>query len=156
MSIGITDGSGAHLPWLQAMTDPITTAAWQTWIEINNKVADRMDIKEGDVLELTSSEGQEILGLAYPHPGVSPNVIAVPMGQGHTEGGRYSKDRGANVMSMLGSVTDSSTGSFAWAATRVDVKKTGDWTRVPRFENTAPDLSTDKNHHVIKFTSDDD
>ena len=156
MSIGITDGSGAHLPWLQAMTDPITTAAWQTWIEINNKVADRMDIKEGDVLELTSSEGQEILGLAYPHPGVSPNVIAVPMGQGHTEGGRYSKDRGANVMSMLGSVTDSTTGSFAWAATRVNVKKTGDWTRVPRFENTAPDLSTDKNHHVIKFTSDDD
>ena len=154
-SIGITDGRGAHLPWLQATPDPITTATWQTWVEINTKRADEMGIKEGDVLRLTASNGQSIEALAYPHPGISPDVVAVPMGQGHTGGGQYENGRGANVMSMLDTVEDAATGALAWAATRVNVAKTGDWTRVPRFENTAPDLATDEHQHIIKLTTKD-
>ena len=34
-SISMTDGRGAHLPWMQATPDPITTAAWETWVEMN-------------------------------------------------------------------------------------------------------------------------
>ena len=154
-SIGITDGKGAHLPWLQATPDPITTATWQTWVEINTARAGEMDIKEGDVLRLTASNGQSIEALAYPHPGISPDVVAVPMGQGHAGGGQYEDGRGSNVMSVLDSLEDSATGALAWAATRVNVAKTGDWTRVPRFENTAPDLATDEDQHIIKLTAKD-
>ncbi len=154
-SIGITDGRGAHLPWLQAVSDPITTASWQTWVEINLARAEEMGIKEGDVLKLTASNGQSIEALAYPHPGISPDVVGVPMGQGHTGGGQYENGRGSNVMSVLDSVEDSETGALAWAATRVNVAKTGGWTRVPRFENTAPDLATDEEQHIIKLTTKD-
>ena len=114
-----------------------------------------MGIKEGDVLRLTASNGQSIEALAYPHPGISPDVVAVPMGQGHTGGGQYENGRGANVMSVLDSLEDASSGALAWAATRVNVAKTGDWTRVPRFENTAPDLATDEAQHIIKLTTKD-
>ncbi len=154
-SIGITDGRGAHLPWLQATQDPITTASWQTWVEINAKRAEEMDVREGDVIRLTASNGRSIEALAYPHPGISPDVVAVPMGQGHTGGGQYDKDRGANVMSLLDSLEDSETGALAWAATRVNIAKTGGWMRVPRFENTAPDLATDEDQHIIKLTAED-
>ena len=149
---GITDGSGADLPWLQATPDPITTATWQTWIEINLKKAEELGIKEGDVVEVTSEQGS-IEALAYPHPGISPDVVAIPVGQGHKGGGRYSKDRGANVLSILSPVTESETGALAWAATRVNVRRTGEWIRLPKFENTAPDLATDGHRRIIPLTS---
>ena len=90
---GLTDGRGADLPWLQATPDPITTATWQTWVEINMKKAEEMGINEGDVVKVTSEQGS-IEALAYPHPGISPDVVAIPVGQGHKGGGRYCQGPG--------------------------------------------------------------
>ena len=151
-SLSLLDGRGAHLPWLQAMTDTLTSAAWQTWAEINHNVAEEMGIKEGDVLRLSSDAG-EILALAYPHPGVAPGSVCVPMGQGHAANGRYAEGRGSNVMDALAPSVDADTGALAWAATRVRVLKTGDWVRLPKFENTKPDTAVDEHHDVIKITS---
>lgn len=151
-SSSLTDGRGADLPWLQAMPDPITTATWRTWIEINDKKANDMDLKEGDVIKVESAHGS-ILALAYPHPGISPEVVAIPIGQGHIGGGRYSKNRGSNVLSILAPSTDTGSGAWAWAATRVTIEKTGDWIRLPRFENSAPDLAQDKGQRVVKITA---
>jgi len=37
---------GVALPWLQAVPDPLTTIAWQTWLEINDGDAARMGLRE--------------------------------------------------------------------------------------------------------------
>ena len=153
-SLAMTDGRGAHLPWLQATPDPITTATWRTWIEINAKVAEKMDIKEGDVIEVESA-GHTIEAIAYPHPGVPPDIVSIPFGQGHASGGRYSEGRGANVNQILAPVADSDTGALAWAATRVKIRKTGSWFRLPRFENVAPELAVDEGQRVIELTPSD-
>src|SRR4029077_13979748 len=34
-SLQFGDGSSAHLPWLQEMLDPLTSAMWSSWVEIN-------------------------------------------------------------------------------------------------------------------------
>ena len=153
-STSLTDGRGAHLPWLQATPDPVTTATWRTWVEINIKRAEELDIKEGDEVRVVSGRG-EITVLAYPHPGISPEVLAVPIGQGHRNGGRYSQDRGANVLSILEPAEERETGALAWAATRVKISKTGNWVRLPKFENTAPQLTEDKEQRVVKITPHD-
>ena len=152
--VGIGAGEGAHLPWMQATPDPITTATWRTWIEINSRLAEELDIREGDVIRVTSPRGS-IEALAYPHPGVPPYTVSIPFGQGHTDMGRYAKDRGANVFSILAPLTDSETGAFAWAATKVNIEKTDEWVRVPKFENTVPETPRDEHHHVIHITSED-
>ncbi len=149
---GVMDGRGADLPWLQATPDPITTATWQTWVEINMKKAEEMGIHEGDVVKVTSDQGS-IEALAYPHPGISPDIVAIPVGQGHKGGGRYAKDRGANVFSILSPITETETGALAWSATRVNVRRTGEWIRLPKFENTAPDLAEDSHRKIIPLTS---
>ena len=154
-STSLTDGRGAHLPWLQATPDPITTATWQTWIEINLRKAEELGIKEGDVLKLTSPQGVSIEALAYPHPGISPGVVAVPIGQGHRAGGRYAEGRGANVLSLLTPLEDSDTGALAWAATRVKIERTAQWVRLPKFENSAPNLAVDEEQLIIKVTPHD-
>jgi molybdopterin-containing oxidoreductase family iron-sulfur binding subunit len=51
-------------------------------------------------VEVTSAHGS-IEVPAYLYPGLQKDVVAVPMGQGHTAFGRYAEGRGANVLSLL-------------------------------------------------------
>ena len=153
-SASLGDGRGAHLPWLQATPDPVATATWQTWVELNLRTAQEMGINEGDVLRVVSSHGS-IEALALPSPGTPPDVVSIPIGQGHRAGGRYAEGRGANVLSILAPMADDSTGALAWAATRVKIEKTGRWVRLPKFENTVPDLPVDEEHKIVQTTTQD-
>jgi anaerobic selenocysteine-containing dehydrogenase len=117
-SAAFLDGSLAHLPWLQELPDPITSAMWSSWIEINAQTAARLGISQGDIVELGSTQGT-LRAPAYVSPGVAPDVIAMPFGQGHDTFTRYASGRGANPMKILADMTDAETGSLAWAATRV-------------------------------------
>jgi anaerobic selenocysteine-containing dehydrogenase len=133
MSHAMGDGRDAHLPWLQATPDPITTAVWSTWIELNPNTAKELDAREGDILKVTSPKGS-IEAQVYVNPAAPPRVVSIPMGQGHTEMGRYAKGIGSNVMNILDAVSDADTGALAWGATRVNLTLTGRRSRVPKFE----------------------
>lgn len=133
MSHSMGDGRDAHLPWLQATPDPITTAVWSTWVELNPQTAEEIDVREGDILEVTSPKGT-IEAQVYVNPATPPNVVSVPMGQGHTSFGRYAEGVGSNVMSILDALSDEDTGALAWGATRVKLTLTGRHKRVPKFE----------------------
>ena len=149
---GLGDGSGAALPWMQATPDPLSTAVWRTWVEINHRVADDMDISEGDVVSIESQYGR-IEALAYPSPAVPPDSVCVPFGQGHASGGRYAERRGSNVFSILSPNIDGESGALAWASTKVNISKTGEWIRLPKFENTVTEFPRDEHQHVIKLTA---
>jgi menaquinone reductase, molybdopterin-binding-like subunit len=118
------DGSLAHLPWLQEMPDPLTSAMWSSWIEINPKTAAGLGITDGDIVEVTSSQGT-LRTAAIVSPGIAPNLVAMPAGQGHTMFTRYATGRGENPLELLAPLTESATGSLAWAATRVRVTRVG-------------------------------
>ena len=118
------DGSLAHLPWLQEMPDPLTSGMWSSWIEINPATAEKLGIAEGDVVEVTSGHGKVQAG-AVVSPGIAPDVIAMPAGQGHRTYTRYASGRGASPVDLLGPVTEKTTGALAWAATRVQVARVG-------------------------------
>ncbi len=132
-SNSLFDGRFASTPWAQQTPDPITSASWSTWAEINSQQAEDLGIRQGDVLLVRSTSG-EIEVLAYPHPGVRPGVIGIPIGQGHAEGGRWAEGRGSNVLSILVDQKDSETGALAWAATKVRVQRAGRRVKVPKFE----------------------
>ncbi|MDE2803335.1 MAG: molybdopterin-dependent oxidoreductase [Chloroflexota bacterium] len=127
------DGTDAHLPWLQATPDPITTAVWSTWVEVNPRDAESMDVREGDVVTVESPQGS-IEAQVYVNPATAPGTVSVPMGQGHSSFGRYAEGVGSNVMEVLDAISDETTGAFAWGATRVRLAKTGRRERVRKFE----------------------
>ena len=58
--------------------------------------------------------------------GIHPDVIAIPMGQGHEEHGRYAKGRGVNPLKLLNPTKEEKTGELAMYATRVNASSTGD------------------------------
>jgi anaerobic selenocysteine-containing dehydrogenase len=122
-SAAFADGRTAHLPWLQEMPDPMTTAMWGSWVEINPETAHKLEIHEGDVLTITSPHGSIELP-AFLYPGLRPDVIAVPVGQGHTHYGRYAANRGANPLQLSASALDRSAGAVLQTGVRVSATKT--------------------------------
>ena len=121
-SIAFLDGSLAHLPLLQELPDPMTSGMWSSWVEINTQTAERLGIRQGDLVEITSSQGS-IQMAAFPSPGVAPDVIAIPVGQGHENYTRYATDRGQNPIRILAPMKELNTGVLAWAATKVRITK---------------------------------
>ena len=119
------DGSAAHLPWLQEMPDPLTSAMWSSWVEINPQTAAKLGIREGDLVDVTSAHGT-LRSSAVITPGIAPDVVGMPMGQGHTQFTRYATKRGENPAELLAALTVGSTNSVAWAATRVSLARAGD------------------------------
>lgn len=119
------DGSLAHLPWLQETPDPLSTAMWGTWVEINPLTAARLSIRQGDLVEITSPHAS-LRAPALVLPGIAPDVIAMPVGQGHENFTRYASGRGSNPLAILAPLSEPETGSFAWAATRVRIARAGE------------------------------
>jgi menaquinone reductase, molybdopterin-binding-like subunit len=118
------DGSLAHLPWLQELPDVLTSAMWSSWVEINPKTGDRLGIKQGDLVEIASQQGT-LRAAAILSPGIAPDLVAMPVGQGHENFTRFASGRGANPLSILAPLAEQETGSLAWAATRVKIARTG-------------------------------
>ncbi len=144
----LSDGRGAKLPWLQGSPDPMTTIAWQTWVEMHPETAQKLGITSAqvevgfqrgtlisDVVQVTSPFGA-IEAPVYAHPGIRPDTIAIPIGQGHTDDGRYARDRGANALRLVGAQADATGSSLLWAGVRVKIARTGRQISLATFEFT--------------------
>ena len=123
-SAAFYDGSLAHLPWLQELPDPMSSAMWCSWLEINERKAEELGIRQGDLIEVSSTQGS-LRVPAFLSPGIAPDALAIPVGQGHTNFTRYATNRGVNPISILAPATVGDTGQLAWAATRVKIARVG-------------------------------
>jgi anaerobic selenocysteine-containing dehydrogenase len=117
-STAFYDGRSASLPWLQQLPDPMTTAVWDSWVEINPRTAAELGISQGDLVEVASPQGTLRLP-AVIYPGIRPDMVAIPMGQGQHGGGRYAKGRGVNPLALLVITINGTEPQPAWNGTRV-------------------------------------
>jgi molybdopterin-containing oxidoreductase family iron-sulfur binding subunit len=127
------DGRHANLPWLQEAPDALSKVVWDSWAELHPRTAAALGVKEGDYLAVTSEHGGTIEIPVYVYRGVHPDVIVVPMGQGHEEYGRYAKGRGVNPLKLLNPVTEAKTGEIALYGTKVKASKAAPKARLIRF-----------------------
>jgi anaerobic selenocysteine-containing dehydrogenase len=135
------DGSLAHLPWMQEAPDPMSSAMWGTWVEINPQTAQKLGIAQADLIEVASQHGT-LRAPAMLTPGVAPDAIAMPFGQGHEHYTRYASGRGANPISILAPMTTEN-GALAWGATRVKISNVGKG-RLVLFGGSLRDLEIEK------------
>jgi anaerobic selenocysteine-containing dehydrogenase len=126
-SVTLYDGRGANLAWLQEMPDPVTTAVWRNWVEVNPKTGAGLGLSEGDGVTVTSPSGKITAHVTF-NPGVAPDVAAMPLGQGHTRYGKTANGRGENPFALLPAGE-----MYALQATRVSLTKTKLSTRLVRF-----------------------
>jgi anaerobic selenocysteine-containing dehydrogenase len=103
---------------LQQLPDPVTTVVWGSWVEINPKTAAERGIGFGDLVEVTSPQGTLRLP-AVIYPGIRPDMVAIPLGQGHRGMGRYDRERGANPLALVAMTAGGKELQPALNATRV-------------------------------------
>jgi anaerobic selenocysteine-containing dehydrogenase len=138
MTIG--HGEGANRPWLQELPDTMTSVVWGSWLEVNPMTAQELGIQQGDLVRVTSPVGS-LDTPAVLYPGIRPDVVAMPLGQGHSGYGRYARGRGVNPLTLLLPALDSVTGIVASGATRVRIERTGIKGRLVTVEHPAMEQS---------------
>ncbi|HEY0022831.1 MAG TPA: molybdopterin dinucleotide binding domain-containing protein [Longimicrobium sp.] len=123
-SIRFYDGRTANRPWLLELPDPVTKVSWESWAELHPDTAKRLELAQGDEVEITSPHGT-ITTRIYVYPGVVRDTVAVQMGLGHTGFGQYTEGVGANPMKLLGASLDPATGALFSAGMKVRLNPTG-------------------------------
>jgi len=132
-SPNLGDGSAANRPMLQESPDPMTTVMWNSWVEINPATAQQLGVKSDDVVKITSPAG-EVEVVVYEFPGIHPQTVALPLGQGHTAFGRYAQARGINPQDLLARQLNEA-GNLAFMATRLKITPTGKRYELARYES---------------------
>ena len=129
-SIHLFDGRGANKPWLQEFPDPITNVTWGNWVEIHPDTAEGLGVEKGDLLEIESPHGV-VRVPAYLYHGAPENALCMPLGQGHTDYGRFASEADpleANVMNLLSPDApdaNGASGGWIWTVPEVKVNNTG-------------------------------
>jgi anaerobic selenocysteine-containing dehydrogenase len=133
-SVSLSDGRGANQPWLQETPDPMVTGSWATWVEISPETAAVLGVKHDDLIKVISP-ASEIVAIVYVYPAIRSDVVAIPLGQGHSSYGRYAAGQGANALGILSKLTDEG-GNWAMSATRVRLEALpGQRQVLPRIES---------------------
>lgn len=115
-------GDGAALPLLQELSGLHSRRYWQTWAEMHPDRARALAIREGDLIRVISGDRTAKLSVRIV-PTVSPEILSVPAGQGHSELGRYARGIGANPIALLDFRVDPLSGRGSWRSTLVRVEK---------------------------------
>ncbi len=140
------DGAHANRPWLRELPDPVSKLMWQSWLEMHPATAERLDIRrEGEVVRVSSAHGAVELPV-WIYPGIREDAVAIAMGGGHDEYGAFAAgfavSAGVNPLALLPDAADEGSGAQSLVAVRVQVTRTGEWTRLASTEGTR-----DASHH---------
>ena len=100
LSLQFHDGSASHLPWMQELPDPTSSAIWSLPVELDAQTAKNLGITEGDLVRIESPHGA-IDAPAFIHPAAIPGVASMAIGGGHTNFGRYASGRGVNPLAIM-------------------------------------------------------
>ncbi len=119
------DGRNANNSWLQEMPDPISKVTWDNYACIAVSTAEKMNIKQGDMLKVTVGADSVELP-AFIQPGTHPETIAVAVGYGRTSAGRVGDSVGVNAFHLNGE--------------KVEIVKTGNCYK----------LATTQMHHSVE------
>ena len=117
-SLHFYDGRGANRSWLQEIPDPLLKTTWGSWVEVSPATVQSLGAKDGQLIRLESDHGTLDVTL-LTNPQVRDGVLAIPLGQGHTDYGRFA-NHGVNANVLLDPTPETASGGRRWLGTRVD------------------------------------
>ena len=134
-SLHFFDGRGANRPWLQEIPEPLLKTTWGTGVEMTPHTARALGAEEGQVVAVESDHGQVDASVII-NPHLADGVVAIAIGQGHTDFGRYAAGRGVNPIALLEGEPDAASGGVRWAGTGVTLIARELARPIPRMQHT--------------------
>ena len=114
----IYDGQFSNNGWLQELPKPMTKLTWDNAVLIGPKMAERLQIKVEDVVELELN-GKKITGPVWIQAGHPDNSVTVTLGYGRRRAGRVGTAQGFDAYALR-------TTAAPWIATGLQIRKTGE------------------------------
>jgi MoCo/4Fe-4S cofactor protein with predicted Tat translocation signal len=114
----IYEGQFSNNGWLQELPKPMTKLTWDNAVLIGPKMAGRLEIEVGDVVELELN-GKKVSGPVWIQAGHPDNSVTVTLGYGRRHAGRVGTAQGFDAYPLR-------TTAAPWIATGVQVRKTGE------------------------------
>ncbi len=114
----IYDGQFSNNGWLQELPKPMTKLTWDNAILIGPKMAERLQIKVEDVVELELN-GKKVTGPVWIQAGHPDNSVTVTLGYGRKRAGRVGTAQGFDAYALR-------TSAAPWIATGLQIRKTGE------------------------------
>jgi MoCo/4Fe-4S cofactor protein with predicted Tat translocation signal len=132
----IGDGTNANNPWLQELPDPISRVCWDNYAAIGKVTADKLGIKDGDVVKI-SGKGYTIDSMpVLVQPGQANGTVAIAVGYGRTTAGKVAKYVGKNAYGFASFAA----GSVNYSSADITIEKaSGDY-----------ELAQTQTHHTIE------
>jgi MoCo/4Fe-4S cofactor protein with predicted Tat translocation signal len=113
----IYDGQFSNNGWLQELPKPMNKLTWDNAVLIGPKMAERLQIKVEDVVELELN-GKKVTGPVWIQAGHPDNSVTVTLGYGRTRAGRVGTAQGFDAYALR-------TTAAPWIATGLQIRKTG-------------------------------
>ncbi len=114
----IYDGQFSNNGWLQELPKPMTKLTWDNAVLIGPKMAERLQIKVEDVVELELN-GKKVTGPVWIQAGHPDNSVTVTLGYGRRRAGRVGTAQGFDAYALR-------TTAAPWIATGLQIRKTGE------------------------------
>ena len=134
-SLHFYDGRGANRPWLQEIPEPLLKTTWGTGVEMTSDTARALGAEEGRLVAIESDHGQVDASVII-NPHLADGVVAIAIGQGHTNFGRYATGRGVNPIALLDPEPEAASGGVRWLGTGVDITPRELERPIPRLQYT--------------------
>ncbi|WP_299291666.1 TAT-variant-translocated molybdopterin oxidoreductase [uncultured Mucilaginibacter sp.] len=99
-TINMGEGKRANNPWLQELPDSVSKVTWDNYAAISPTYAEKLGIKEGNVLKVTSGNHTVELPVLI-QPGQAQQTISVALGYGRTSSGKVGTGVGKNAFPFL-------------------------------------------------------
>lgn len=132
------DGRFANRPWLLELPDAVSKITWHSWVEMHPDTARERRIRNGDLVRVRTAQG-EVEVPVWIYAGIRPDTIALAMGGGHENFGRFANGNGVNPMVLLPTEVERPSGALVLQSVRAEVEPTGARMRHATIEGSADD-----------------
>ena len=119
-NIPMRDGKNANNAFLQELPDPVSKVTWDNFVAIAPKYAEKLKVKEFDVVTVKGSNGYSVDLPVLIQPGQAQGTASIALGYGRTKVGKAGNDVGKNAFPFVSFVN----GTMQYA-TNVTITPTG-------------------------------
>ena len=130
------DGRFANRPWMLELPDSVSKITWHSWVEVHPDTAADRGLRNGDMVRVRSPHGEVELPI-WVYAGIRADTVAIAMGNGHENYGRFANGHGVNPMRLLSGEVEQTSGSLVTQALRVSLEPTGARMRHATIEGSA-------------------
>ena len=116
------EGRSANMPHAITLMQPAVGGKRQVLMEIHPSAAKSRGISDGDTVKVTTDLGA-ITAVARVTELTRPDTVFLPFEHGHWAHGRWAKNRGSNVNSIIANVSDKVTGMASYYTSKVKVER---------------------------------